>query len=261
MATLTHGDWGAPDVVANYRTTGYTDPGERAALTSCSARAHGHVLDVGVGGGRTTGMLHGNAQSYVGIDVAAGMVELARSRYPEVDLRVMDACDLSRLASGSFDLVVFSFNGIDSLDHERRATAARELARVLAPDGRLVLSSLTLDGISHGERPWTVHLTRPRLVIYRTLQLLLHPVRWVRSVQNYRRTRHLAVHGDDWAMTPMRAHEYRFVVHFATIGATVRLLRDAGLVVEAAWDDRGRPVDPGVERAPVHYVHYVCRHA
>jgi len=100
------------------------------------------VLDVGVGGGRTTNALRCRAGNYVGIDYSAPMVEAARRRHPEARFEVMDAANLSAFADRSFDLVLFSFNGLDYLHPvERRRDAIAELARVVRSRGTVITSS------------------------------------------------------------------------------------------------------------------------
>ena len=121
-----------------------------------AAWRRGRVLDIAVGAGRTTGLLSGQAATYVGVDIAEAMLDLARERFPGVDLRVGDARDLDGLAEVPFDLVVFSFNGIDSLDHHDRRRAMRAMRRVVAPSGRVVLSTFSIDGVSFDERPWSL---------------------------------------------------------------------------------------------------------
>lgn len=252
--------WGASDVVAHYRTDGHTDAGERAALGAVRDRAGGRVLDVGVGGGRTTGLLAPQAATYVGVDAAPEMVRLARSRFADVDLRVGDARDLAGLPDAGFDLVVFSFNGLDSLDREGRAAALAALARVTAPEGRVVFSGLNLDGVSFDERPWRLpgglRSTRSRQHL---LLAVRHPVAAVRAVRNHRRTRHLGEDGDGWGRRALRAHEFRFVVHFATLAELVRGAEAAGLEAVTAFADDGRELDPRAARTDADYVHLVCR--
>lgn len=249
--------WDSPDVLVHFATAGYTDAGERAALDSVPEQRRGRVLDIGIGGGRTTGLLAPHARSYVGVDVTPGMVELARSRFPGEDLRLGDACHLD-LADRSCDLVVFSFNGLDALDHQRRARALAEMSRVLAPGGRVVFSSLNLAGPSFDERPWRFGGLRDARDREIWRAGVLHPLRVARGVRNYRHTRGQAERGADWARCPLRAHEFRFVVHFATIAATTRMARDAGLVVERVFADTATTVDPASERCDVDYAHFVC---
>ncbi|MGE4048279.1 MAG: class I SAM-dependent methyltransferase [Acetobacteraceae bacterium] len=80
----------------------------------------GHVLDLGVGAGRTTPFLASRAASYVGIDYSQNMVDACRTRFPHWHFRRGDARDLSDFATQSCDFVLFSFNGIDSVSHDGR---------------------------------------------------------------------------------------------------------------------------------------------
>ena len=253
-------EWGAEEVVEQFATDGPTDEGEALALALVAPQARGAVLDLGFGGGRTTGMLRPRAREYVGIDVAAHMVELARERFPGADLREGAAQDLSGLPDAHFDLVVFSFNGLDSLDHEQRATALAEMTRVTAPEGRVLFSALNLEGPSFDERPWHIAggVTSPRFRFH-ALDALRHPGRTAKAVHTYRETREESVDGEGWALRPLRALEFRFVVHFATLAEMVRGARAAGLEVLTAYAADGRELDPDAGHTDADYVHLVCR--
>ncbi len=254
--------WGAADVVSRFATRGFTDAGEEMALRAVEAWAGGDVLDIGVGGGRTTGLLSDRAGSYVGIDSSPEMLDLARDRFPDQDLREGNAVDLRGLTDAAYDLVLFSFNGLDALDHGDRRAALAAMARVTRPEGRVLFSSLNLDGVSFDERPWRVAggLLSPR-VRHHVAYAARHPGSMVRSVQNYRRTRRDGEDGHGWGRRPLRAHEFRFVVHFATMEETVAEARTAGLEVVAAYADDGSWLAPGMAHTDADYVHFVCRRA
>jgi hypothetical protein len=78
-------------------------------------------------------------------------------------------------------------------------------------------------------------------------------------VHNYRRTRQEAEDGPGWGRRPLRAHEFRFVVHFATMAETVAEARSAGLEVVAAYAEDGAALDPGAAHTSADYVQFVCR--
>jgi SAM-dependent methyltransferase len=100
------------------------------------------ILDVGVGTGRTTPALSRIASRYVGVDYSTAMVARCRSKFPGLTFLEMDATDMSGFADGSFDAVVFSFNGIDCLpDDSARLRCLHECARVLRPGGIFIVSS------------------------------------------------------------------------------------------------------------------------
>ena len=99
------------------------------------------VLDLGVGAGRTTPFLSPRASSYVGVDFSEEMIKRCKAKYPALDFRVGDASRLSEFASGSADLIVFSFNGLGTLvTDEQRQACLSECARILSPDGTFIFS-------------------------------------------------------------------------------------------------------------------------
>lgn len=99
------------------------------------------VLDLGMGAGRTTAYLAPRAATYVGIDLAPNMVAACRERFPQYAFETGDAADLSRFRDSTFDVVVFSFNGIDYLPSQQtRLACLRECHRVLSPGGVMILS-------------------------------------------------------------------------------------------------------------------------
>lgn len=100
------------------------------------------VLDIGVGTGRTFPALAERCDTYVGIDVSSAMVAAARRRFPGARFLEADASDLSMFADGSFDTVVFSYNGLDYLHPlESRRSALAGIRRVLRPGGTFIMST------------------------------------------------------------------------------------------------------------------------
>lgn len=99
------------------------------------------ILDIGIGTGRTTQHLLNISKNYVGIDYSHEMIRVARDTFPGVELLEMNARDLSVFADSQFDLIWFSFNGIDCASHDDRLKILREVHRVLHDDGAFVFSS------------------------------------------------------------------------------------------------------------------------
>jgi len=103
------------------------------------------MLDIGVGAGRTTKHFASLTKEYVGIDYSTAMVEACKKKFPQYRIEVADARDLSRFENGYFDFVLFSFNGIDAVEHEDRLTILREIHRVLKKEGYFCFSTLNLN--------------------------------------------------------------------------------------------------------------------
>jgi SAM-dependent methyltransferase len=130
----------SPGVVSYYAQESQLQPAERELFTKY-IRSDMSILDIGVGGGRTTPYLAELSRDYVGVDYSEAMVEACRSRYPDQRFEWGDAADLSMFEDASFDAVIFSFNGIDTLGAEGRSRCLSEIARVLRDDGIFIFSS------------------------------------------------------------------------------------------------------------------------
>jgi len=102
------------------------------------------ALDLGCGNGRHAELLAALADRAVGVDVSRELLGTARDRGRdrgfEVDLLQADAASLP-LVTGAFDVAVY----VATLHHlrprERRVASLDELARVLAPTGRALVSA------------------------------------------------------------------------------------------------------------------------
>lgn len=103
------------------------------------------VLDLGCGGGRTTPWLHALAAEYVGVDYSARMIDICRARYPGFAFVQGDATNLTSFGDASFDFVLFSYNGIDTMSHAPRLKVLAEVRRVLRDEGWFAFSSHNID--------------------------------------------------------------------------------------------------------------------
>lgn len=139
-------------VVHHYAQLKQLQPAEKTILNLLISRGSSlKILDIGVGGGRTTQHFAPIAAEYVGIDYSAEMITACQKRFPEwrqtVSFEVGDVRDLSRFEDDSFDFILFSFNGIDYISHADRLKAFREVARVGRPEGYFFFSSHNLQGL------------------------------------------------------------------------------------------------------------------
>lgn len=114
------------------------------------------VLDAGCGAGRTTSYISENGCSVVGADISAPLIKKAKDLYPDIDFQVMDARNLD-FEDNSFDVVFFSFNGIDNLASlQERNRAISEMKRVLKPGGYLIYSSHNALAIPRTKMSWKI---------------------------------------------------------------------------------------------------------
>jgi SAM-dependent methyltransferase len=104
---------------------------------------NGKILDIGIGGGRTTSYLAPIAKEYVGVDFSQPFVDHCQAKYghlPNVSIQYGDARDLHTLADSDFDFILFSFNGIDYVSFDDRTKILAEFSRLLKRDGALCFS-------------------------------------------------------------------------------------------------------------------------
>ncbi|MGY1774389.1 class I SAM-dependent methyltransferase [Geodermatophilus sp. SYSU D00804] len=261
------GSWGSWVVRRQYRHSGYADAGEQAALDFAAPVIRGgSVLDIGVGGGRTTDLLEPASERYVGVDFDERMIKSARTKRPHVDYQVVDARDLSCFVSADFDAAMFSFNGLDLVGRGHRSGVLSEVSRVLRPGGTFIASTLNLDGISFRETPL---VRRPRPVVELNTGLIRTTTSAIRrgvrklalpvEMYNFAKSAAHIQWGTDWAEWPLQVHEFRFIAHFTTLGGLVRELGDAGFDIEGLWDTSGAPLDPYQLHCDADYIHFVCR--
>jgi SAM-dependent methyltransferase len=131
----------AAEVAAHYAALDYLTPCERVLFETYIPTGSA-ILDLGVGGGRTTSYLASRASRYVGVDYAPAMVKACRAKFPGLEFKVSDAANLSIFPDGAFDVVVFAFNGIDYvLPEQSRQSCFAHIKRVLKADGVFIFSS------------------------------------------------------------------------------------------------------------------------
>lgn len=110
------------------------------------------MLDLGIGGGRTTEHFAPLVDDYTGIDYSEQMILACQERFANASqvmtLEVGDARNLEPFPSDSFDFVLFSFNGIDYVSHGDRLKILQEVRRVGKPGSYFFFSSHNLQGIA-----------------------------------------------------------------------------------------------------------------
>ena len=98
--------------------------------------ASGSVLDAGCGTGRVAIELSARGYDVVGVDLDPGMLDHARAKAPELEWHLADLLDVD--LGRTVDLIALPGNVMIFLTPGTEAAVVTNLARQLAPGGRLV---------------------------------------------------------------------------------------------------------------------------
>jgi 2-polyprenyl-6-hydroxyphenyl methylase/3-demethylubiquinone-9 3-methyltransferase len=131
------------DSHGEFRPLHLLNPVRLQFIASRATIAGRRVLDVGCGGGLLSESLARAGAQVTGVDLAPGMIEVARLHATEsglaIDYRVASAEELAQASPGHFDVVTC----MEMLEHvPDPAAMTATLARLLAPGGALFVSTL-----------------------------------------------------------------------------------------------------------------------
>jgi SAM-dependent methyltransferase len=155
MGTLRNQEvYNSPQIVSKYALGSNLFAPEEVILRILAPRLPtAKMLDMGVGGGRTTLHFAKWVSAYVGTDYSERMIRECRKRfagYPDhISFAVCDARCMEMFANGTFDFVLFSFNGIDYASHEDRLKILQEARRVGKPSGYFCFSTHNLNWLQN----------------------------------------------------------------------------------------------------------------
>jgi len=150
-----------PDVVESYsRATNLQAP-ERTILNLLKDSLSEMVmLDIGVGGGRTTLHFAKLVSKYVAIDYSEEMIASCNKRFSQkssnISFKVCDVRSMEIFEDNTFDFILFSFNGVDCMSHSDRLKAFKEIQRVGNPGAYFCFSTnnLLYSLRLFGFKPW-----------------------------------------------------------------------------------------------------------
>lgn len=126
-------------------------PFERWLLERIASEATGPVVEVGCGPGHVTAYLSSVGADARGLDLTPEMVEVARSRFPDVRYDVGDLRRLMRPESAAGWGAVLAWYSLIHLASSELPAALESLTRPIAPGGLLVVALQAGDDVAHLE--------------------------------------------------------------------------------------------------------------
>jgi ubiquinone/menaquinone biosynthesis C-methylase UbiE len=213
------------------------------------------LLDIGVGGGRTTKYFASITEEYIGIDYSENMVEVCRSKFqsnPVVSFAVLNARNLSVYRDDCFDFALFSHGGLDAVDHEDRILILNGIHRVVKKAGFFCFSTSNMDAMLQFCR---IDLTKnPRVFAMKAFELLLtrflNPEMWDYSRGKRRNLEHTM-----FIIGPLGSWNLR--TYCITTEAQLRQLKDLGFENLRAYDLHGKEIKQPTNTTDVE-LYFLC---
>lgn len=194
------------------------------------------LLDIGIGGGRTTKFLLEISRDYTGIDYTPQCVAVVKRKYPDANIQCRDARDLSTFDSESFDFVLFSFNSIDYVGHEDRLTVLSGILRVLRPGGFFVFSTHNRDYKGFNKLPWHEGLRLNLNFLKNCLYTLAYLPRHL-SMKRHE------IYTDEYAIINDNAHGFALLAYYIGVREQIGQLERVGFANVQAYDMEGKRVN------------------
>jgi len=218
------------------------------------------MLDIGVGAGRTTSYFAVLAKEYLGIDYSYKMTNACQKKFGNYSQRIsfmtVDARTMELFKDNSFDFVLFSFNGIDYMEHEERIRTLREIRRIINMGGYFCFSTHNLNFLL---KNCSIQLSKhPIIFATRVFQLmrmrlLNKKAAWKAIRSSSRNARHTMV--NDGAM------DLRLKTYYITPVEQLKQLSELGYTNTKMYSlTNGREIT-NLSEATDHWVYYLCRNS
>jgi len=245
----------AKDVVQHYASIDYLQKPEKTILGELTpGLKQMKMLDIGVGGGRTTVHFAKLAQEYVGIDYSENMIKACEKRfdnYKNVSFKVCDVRSMRDFSSSYFDFILFSYNGIDTVSHEDRLVALKEIKRVLKNNGLFCFSSHNL---------WFID--KLRSIEARTSAGVLFNIFVKNPLVTLLNENFDRLKAREYAIIRDRTHWFRLKTYYIKPGEQIKQLSDLGFTNTRAYSLSGNEIDDLTrfqDDTTDNWIYYLCK--
>lgn len=215
------------------------------------------MLDIGVGAGRTAYTFGAVAGRYLGIDYVPEMIDACRDMVGEDERTSFAVADARALRSlgRDFDVVLFSFNGIDTLDHVDRLAVLEGVRAVVADQGTFLFSTHSFTGLRSFLPVRDVPLSLSPRTAY---HLVREGLRSARISREKRRLDWGRLDREGWVTAVDGTHGFDLEVYYVTPREQARQLLAAGFDIVEITDGAGSRIDLDYG-GPSPWLNFLCR--
>jgi len=133
--------WDNQKIIKWYISRKHIQNGEKKILELVDFLNIKTMLDIGVGGGRTSMYFLNLVESYLGIDIVPDFIDTLQKIYSQKQFKCMNVLDITNLEK-TYDFILFSHNGIDNLlTLEEYTKALDNMYKVCNKNGYVCFSS------------------------------------------------------------------------------------------------------------------------
>lgn len=244
--------YSSSDGVNSYVNTTLQPPEVSILVEYKDAYYNKKVLDIGCGAGRTSHYFRNFTDQYTGVDYSVAMIDYCIRQYPGLTFKHCDVRDLSCFDDGEFDFIMFSYNGIDYIDHNDRIKALAEINRVLKPGGLFVFSA-------HNRQYKSIN-TRPSLkVALNPVSMVKNIVNYARQIKNRRGLSSLEVHNENYAILNDSGNDFGLLTYYIDKNKQTVQFEGAGFEVLGMYKLNGKKMLPDEDDSEDCWVYYVCK--
>ncbi|MGB5593454.1 MAG: class I SAM-dependent methyltransferase [Crocosphaera sp.] len=200
-----------PEIVRYYQQLKQLQPAEETIIKLLRDKLSKiTMLDIGVGGGRTTKHFYPLVKKYIGIDYSSKMIAACQQRFVDkksINFTVCDVRNLSQFEDNYFDFILFSFNGIDYISHPERLQVFQEIHRVGKPGGYFFFSTHNLQAIEK-EFHWKTHIKFNPVATYINLVMFAF-IRFFNKTLTYEQ-----IKNKNYAIIRDESHNFRLQTYY-----------------------------------------------
>jgi ubiquinone/menaquinone biosynthesis C-methylase UbiE len=244
----------SPKMIKIYKGLNKLFPSEKVLFRIVqSLHRKNAMLDLGIGGGRTTGYFSSLFKKYIGIDFSNGMIETCKGKFKKstnIEFIVADAAQLPVLSETNFDFIFFSLNGISYLKNLEERNGLISTIYKLLDD--------------HGIFAFSAHNAKAIQKLYSFQLPKRNPLRLINHYFHYRKIRKIngsvSNYSDKKFFQLYDGGEYfKAFTSYILPSYQIELLKNAGFKNIQALDQAGTMLNiDEIDQCEDYWIHYFC---